>query len=49
VIGDELLGGHVDLLPDAHLRGAARRIIVADGAALIFGEREQGRVPAIGV
>ena len=48
VIRDDFLRGPVHLLPDPHLRLTARLIIVADGPALIFRQRQQGGIPAIG-
>jgi hypothetical protein len=47
VIREDGLGGGVDFLPDADSRVAARRINVANGPALIFGDSELGGVPCI--
>ena len=47
VIGDQLLGVAVHFLPDAQVGGAAPGVIGRMRAALILGQRQQRRVPAI--
>ena len=47
VIGDQLLRVAVHFLPDAQVRRTAPGVIGRMRAALILGQREQGRIPAI--
>src|SRR5665213_356137 len=47
VIGDDLLGGLVDLFPDAQIRGTPPAVIRAVGATLVFLQFEQGGIPAV--
>ncbi len=48
VIRDDLLGGLVDLFPDAQVRGAAPAVVRAMRPALILRQLHQRCVPALG-
>ena len=49
VEGDQLLRRSVELAPDAQVRGAAGRVVGRMRLALMLGQREDRRVPAVGV
>ena len=49
VVRHELLRRAVELAPDAQVGGAARRVVGGVRLALVFGQREDRRVPAVPV